>query len=339
MISAAPDIPALSPPQQIRRVLVGEDDPIYRRVLQSLLQRAAFEVTVVSNGAEVLHAACLADAPRLLLLDWVMPGLQGPEICRRLRQAPPSELYQYIILLSAKDAKSDAVEGLEAGADDYLTKPFDAQELLARLRAGMRILDLQDRLVEASRALQHQATHDPLTGLWNRLAWPKLLCAELERTRRSGSTLTVLMIDLDHFKSINDQLGHLAGDRVLRDVASTLCNAVRTYDISGRYGGEEFIVVATDLDEDAAYSYANRIRNEISRICIPERKRPGSLTASIGVAQVQGTDTCDADALIRAADAALYVAKELGRDRVLQVRVPTHSFAAPAPRCELATVA
>jgi diguanylate cyclase (GGDEF)-like protein len=308
------------------RVLVGEDDAMYRRVLQSLLAGNGFDVTVVANGREALELACQPGAPRLLVLDWLMPGIYGPEICRSLRAHPPTELYQYILLLTAKDDKADTVRGLEAGADDYLTKPFDAQELLARLRTGARILELQDRLLEAKRRLEYQATHDPLTGLWSRVAWPRLLTAELQRARRSQSSLTVLMIDIDHFKAVNDQFGHATGDAVLREVADMLRNAVRTYDIAGRYGGEEFIVAAPHLSLEAAFGYADRIRTEIATIRFPGAVQEPSVSVSIGVAQIQAGDTCDSDALVRGADAALYVAKALGRNRVVQVTLPTNSF-------------
>jgi diguanylate cyclase (GGDEF)-like protein len=307
----------LSPREDIRRVLVGEDDGVYRKLLQSLLQRANFEVTVVSDGMQALEAARVPHAPRLLILDWVMPGFYGPEICRKLRECPSTELYQYIILLSAKDAKADTVEGLEAGADDYLTKPFDAQELLARLRAGMRILELQDCLLEAGKKLQYQATHDSLTGLWNRSAWIKLISAEWERACRNNRGITILMIDIDHFKVVNDNFGHAAGDTVLRAVGNTLDNLVRAYDVAGRYGGEEFIVVASDLDREASGYYADRIRTAIAALNVSGETQPISVTASFGVAHTDLPQSCTPDRLMRAADQALYESKARGRNCVV----------------------
>jgi diguanylate cyclase (GGDEF)-like protein len=320
-----------------RRILVAEDDAVYRRVLQALLQQANFEATVVSDGLQALEAARTPDAPRLLILDWLMPGLQGPEICRKLREDPPTELYQYMVLLSAKDGKADTVEGLEAGADDYLTKPFDAQELLARIRAGMRILELQDRLLEAGKKLQYEATHDPLTGLWNRLAWMKLISAEFERACRKHCGITVLMIDIDHFKGVNDSYGHSAGDAVLRVIGDTLGSMVRTYDIAGRYGGEEFIVVASDLDQDASGFYADRIRSAISALKVSAAPHFISVSVSIGVAHTAFPQNCTADQLVRAADHALYKSKARGRNCVMVRSLDSELML--ADRCELSVPA
>jgi diguanylate cyclase (GGDEF)-like protein len=299
------------------RVLIAEDDGVYRHVLQSLLQRASFETIVVSDGAEALQAARMPDAPRLLILDWVMPGFYGPELCRQLRHCPPSERYQYILLLTSKDSKTDTVEGLEAGADDYLTKPFNPQELLARLRAGTRILELQDRLLETQKELEYQATHDPLTGLWNRLAWKKLLASELQRARRNRTSLSVLMIDVDHFKLVNDTYGHSIGDAVLRELGQSLHSLVRAYDVAGRYGGEEFIIVAQQLSEAGACEYANRIRNALAGITVAGQRALISVTVSVGIAHAEPNRPCVPDAFVLVADHALYAAKAQGRDRVV----------------------
>lgn len=328
------DSPALFlPGENNRRVLVGEDDALYRKALQTLLQRANFKVTLVSDGVQALEAARAPNAPRLLILDWVMPGLQGPEICRKLRQAPSTELYQYIVLLSAKDAKADTVEGLEAGADDYLTKPFDPHELLARLRAGTRVLELQDRLLDAGKKLEYQATHDSLTGLWNRLAWIKLVSAEWERACRSGCGITVLMIDIDHFKEVNDTHGHVAGDAVLRAVGGTLGNMVRAYDVAGRYGGEEFIVVASGFNLQASTFYANRIRTAIGGLSVSARTHVISVTVSIGGAYSESPQNCTADELVRSADQALYKSKALGRNCVVVDDLESASLSTEA--CDL----
>ena len=185
--------------------------------------------------------------PQMLILDWVMPKIDGVELCRRIRarnRAP----YQYILLVTAKDDKQDKISGLEAGADDYLTKPFDRSELHARLRAGRRILALQDDLIQAREGLRFQATHDVLTGNLNRGAILDLLRRELERAVRSQSAAGILLLDLDHFKKINDTYGHLTGDRVLKEVAQRIRGAVRSYDAVGRYGGEEFLVVLPGCD-------------------------------------------------------------------------------------------
>jgi diguanylate cyclase (GGDEF)-like protein len=272
---------------------------------------------MVSNGLEALGAASAPDAPRLLILDWVMPGLHGPEVCQRLRQNPTSELYQYIVLLSAKKAKSDAVEGLEAGADDYLTKPFDAQELLARLRGGVRILELQDRLLDITTELEYEATHDSLTGLWNQLAWRKLLTAEWERACRKKCNITVLMVDIDHFKVVNDTYGHCSGDAVLRAVGNTLRNMVRVYDVAGRYGGEEFAIAASELEPAALTDYAERIRAAVAALTVFGDEGEISVTVSMGVAHTESPEAYATEQLLRAADHALYKAKARGRNCVV----------------------
>ena len=314
----APGAQAEAPlaPAMPREILVAEDDAIYRHLLQTLLRRASFLVRTVSNGVDALRIAQADGAPRLLIFDWMMPGLSGIELCRRLRQERATRLYQYIILLTSKDAKTDTVAGLEAGADDYLTKPVDYQELLARLRAGTRILELEDRLLNAQKEMEYLATHDSLTGLWNRLVWKKLLAAEFERAYRNATSVAVLMIDLDHFKSVNDTYGHSAGDALLNKVGDVLQSLVRAYDHVGRYGGEEFIILAQELSRDAVYDYAERIRSTLAQTAIMHEESPISVTVSIGVAFAEILQERSPDVMVRAADRALYRAKARGRNCV-----------------------
>lgn len=298
------------------RVLVAEDDPVYRRALQTLLARASFAVDTVDNGLDALRACRKPDAPRVVILDWMMPGMSGPEVCRALR-AETGERYQYIILLTAKDAKTDTVTGLEAGADDYLTKPFDAQELLARLRAGTRILELQDKLLGAKKEMEYLATHDPVTGLWNRTAWNKLLVAEFERAHRNADTLAVLMIDIDHFKLVNDNFGHAAGDAVLENMGEMLRALVRAYDVVGRYGGEEFIIIAQQTSERSTQEYADRIRIALAEAAVDNGNASLTVTVSIGCAFAANLAHCTPEGMIRSADEALYAAKARGRNCVV----------------------
>ena len=206
-----------------------------------------YEVTAAHSGTEAWEVLQAEDAPRVALLDWMMPGIDGLEICRRVR-ARSSQPYVYIMLLTANDKVGNLVEGLESGADDYLTKPFHPQELRARLRVGLRMLELESSLVEARENLRFKASHDALTSIWNRGAIIELLERELSRARRDGSSVGILLADIDHFKRINDTRGHLVGDEVLRAVTGRLKGEVRSYDAVGRYGGEEFLILLPGCD-------------------------------------------------------------------------------------------
>jgi two-component system cell cycle response regulator len=244
-----------------------------------------------------------------------MPGMHGPEVCRQLREQA-SERYQYVLLLTSKDTTDDIVAGLESGADDYLTKPFEVDELLARLRVGTRIIKLQDRLLSTQEALRFQATHDPLTGVWNHGALLELVRAEVDRCRRKSTSLSLFMIDIDHFKRVNDDFGHLAGDAVLREVAQRLDAAVRTYDVLGRCGGEEFMVVSSELTYERPYQFADRLR---TAVCSSPFRTPQSgveVSISVGGVTAQPDASCSVEKLIHGADTALYAAKRNGRNRV-----------------------
>src|SRR5580692_9160242 len=205
----------------INAVLIAEDDPIFRRILESWFKKWDYQVTAVENGVDAWEVLQREDAPQLVILDWMMPGMDGIEICRRIRSGDQG-VYRYVLLLTAKDDKQDVIAGLEAGADDYLTKPFDVDELRARVRAGKRILDLQAALFHAQDDLQSAALHDSLTGLWNRGAILDLLRREVCRRQRTGDALGVIMADIDYFKKINDTHGHLVGDAVLQEVTRRL---------------------------------------------------------------------------------------------------------------------
>lgn len=297
------------------RVLVAEDDPLYRRVLQHFLAGKGYVVQLVSDGLQALQDALTPDAPRLLVLDWMMPGLSGPEVCRRLRAAPRDH-YQYVLLLTAKHTTADIVEGLEAGADDYLTKPFNVHEFFARMHVGERMIKLHDSLFAAQEALRLQATHDSLTGIWNRGALFELLRAEVERAQRKPASLSLFLIDLDNFKRVNDEFGHLTGDAILHEIAQRLSAAVRAYDIVGRYGGEEFIVAAAELGTELPYQFAERLRLAVSASPVRTPKAEVTVTISIGMVTANPCGQCSIEKLIQSADAALYQAKANGRNRV-----------------------
>ena len=296
------------------RMLIAEDDAASRRLLEANLKRWGYEAVVCVNGREALDALMRDDGPCLAVLDWMMPELDGVEVCRRLR-ARGEEPYIYIILLTARTEKEDLLLGLEAGADDYLVKPFDALELRARLRAGRRILDLQMQLIAARERLREQATHDPLTALYNHSAVLDVLRREVARGLRERLPLGVLMMDIDLFKRVNDSLGHVVGDEVLRDIADRLRDTVREYDSVGRYGGEEFLAILPDCDEENSRGVAERIRRAIESAPFATPRGDVSLTMSLGLANAPGRDVVDGAALVRAADAALYRAKHLGRNR------------------------
>jgi two-component system, cell cycle response regulator len=295
------------------KVLVADDDPVSRRLLQVCLTKAGYETIVSVDGAEALAIVNGTDCPRLMVLDWMMPHVDGVEICRAIRKLA-QEPYIYVILLTARGRQEEIIEGLEAGADDYITKPFDLDELKARLRAGKRILDLQEQIVFAREQLRNQATHDSLTGLLNRPAILETLHREVRRSVREGTPVAVIMADLDHFKQINDTYGHAVGDDVLRESARRMLNAIRDYDSIGRYGGEEFLVIASGCGVQRATIQAERLCACVSAAPIDSAGHRIQMTLSVGVAAC--TDRKQSDDLLRIADEALYEAKNAGRNRV-----------------------
>ena len=265
------------------RVLAAEDNPVFQSMLKTMLTKWGYQAVIARSGTEAWRVLESEDAPRLAVLDWMMPGMDGVEICRRIRSAN-REPYIYILLLTARTESQDLIEGMDAGADDYLTKPFNAHELRVRLHAGRRILDLQEELLRTREALRDQATHDGLTGLLNRTTILETLDDELARAARAGQPVSVLMVDLDRFKAINDTYGHLAGDAVLREAARRLKSAARRYDSVGRYGGEEFLIVLPGCDAANAGLQAERMREAIGGTPFAAPFHIVSVTASLGVA-------------------------------------------------------
>ncbi len=297
------------------RILIADDDALSRTLLERTLQRAGYEVTAVDNGRSAAEHLCSQDGPRLALLDWVMPELDGPAVCRQVRQKR-EQPYVHMVLLTSKESKQDVVEGLESGADDYLVKPFDVEELKARLRTGLRILQLEDRLVEAREDMRFKATHDPLTGLFNRGVIVDLLAREVARSHREGSCSVVLLGDVDHFKAINDTRGHVVGDAVLREIANRILGSVRSYDYVGRYGGEEFLVVLNNCDASLSLSRAEQIRRAIAGAPVQTPWDPIPVTMSLGVLATKDCGLRSAEEIIHEVDAALYKAKAAGRNCV-----------------------
>ena len=309
------DSPILQDKPPLGQILVADDSPVFRDMLQKMLLEWGYETIAVSDGRQAWDLLRQENGPRLALLDWMMPGMEGAEVCRQVR-AGVRDRYVYMILLSVRAGLDDVVTGIESGADDYIVKPFEVDELHARVRAGRRVLALQEELVEAREALRDQATRDGLTGLWNRTAIFDILQNELARSGRSGEPLIVLMADLDGFKPVNDRFGHMAGDAVLRQVAARMRAAVRRYDAVGRYGGEEFLIVLPRCERVGGLALAERIRHAIGAECFRAGDVEIRLICSLGAACARPPVVPLADDLVREADAALYRAKHQGRDRV-----------------------
>jgi diguanylate cyclase (GGDEF)-like protein len=297
------------------RVLIADDDTISRRLLKVILEKNHCDVVEAEDGSGAWAALQQPDPPRLAILDWMMPKMDGIQICQELRKGI-TDPYIYVLLLATKNLKADVVSGLKAGADDYLTKPFHAQELLARLWTGKRMIDLQGKLIAAREALREAATHDPLTALWNRSAIVDYLKAELARAQRQCGFLSVIMLDIDHFKAINDTYGHQVGDTVLGEVAQRLMSIMRPYDAVGRYGGEEFLIVVSGCDGHDSVGVAERIRARIDDHPVDTYAGEISVTASLGVSTAGGGNPVDFESFLRSADEALYRAKRTGRNRV-----------------------
>jgi two-component system, cell cycle response regulator len=302
------------------RILIADDDPVSCRLLDRLLNKWGYQVIAAHDGAEAWEVLQAERAPRVALLDWMMPGMDGLEVCRRVR-ARSSQPYVYIILLTANDKVGNVVEGLESGADDYLTKPFHPQELRARLRVGLRMLELESGLVEARESLRFKASHDALTSIWNRGAIIELLERELSRARRDGSSVGILLADIDHFKRINDTRGHLVGDEVLRAVTGRLRGEVRSYDAVGRYGGEEFLILLPGCDTPKLTAKAQQLVKIIERSSVETSTGPVPVTISIGGIASGDCRHAELSTLLRAADTALYRAKVSGRNRSEMARL------------------
>ncbi|HTU48248.1 MAG TPA: diguanylate cyclase [Bryobacteraceae bacterium] len=296
------------------KVLIADDSATSRILLRSSLLRWGYDVAVAENGAQAWEILAAPDAPTMAILDWVMPHMTGPEVCRRVREAH-REPYTYILLLTSKNTKDETVEGLEAGADDYIVKPFDEHELQVRLRAGQRIVDLQMHLLRAREELRERANKDLLTMLPNRPAIAARLEQELSRCHRDRRTVGVILLDIDHFKKINDTYGHFAGDAVLRETAARLRGNMRPYDAVGRYGGEEFLVVLPNCDLEQAATQAERMRHKLHSSTMIVDGAEMRVSASFGVTVSDGSER-NSDVFVRVADEALYRAKASGRNCV-----------------------
>jgi len=301
------------------RVLIADDNAISRVTLQHAVLRWGYEALMAENGAQAWEILADPGAPSLAILDWVMPYLTGPEVCRRVRETR-REPYPYILLLTSKNTKTETVQGLEAGADDYIVKPFDEHELRARLRIGKRLVDLQVDLLTAREELRERANKDLLTMLPNRSAIDTTLEQELSRCHRDRRTVGVILLDLDHFKKINDTYGHFAGDAVLRETATRLRGNMRPYDQVGRYGGEEFLVILPNCDLEQAAMQAERMRQKLQSSPMTVDGTEMSVSASFGVTVSDGSERSP-EAFVRVADEALYRAKANGRNCIWSLQL------------------
>ena len=296
------------------KILIADDEPVSRRLLEGTLKKLGHEVLAVEDGTQAVATLLEPDAPRMAILDWMMPGCDGLAVCREVRKrAAP---YTYVILLTSRDRRSDMVEALDAEVDDFLTKPYDAVELRARLRSGERVLLLQETLLEAQEMLRHEATHDRLTGLWNRARIIDHLRREARRTDREKAALAVLLVDIDHFKQVNDTFGHGMGDVVLHETAQRMRSVLRDYETIGRYGGEEFLIVLSKADLAVSRQVGERIRAVVGGAPIVHGDTTVHVKVSVGLASTERG--FDPTALVNAADTALYRAKQQGRNRVAE---------------------
>ena len=311
------------------RILIADDEATSRLMLSGVLQKFGHEVIATMDGSEAWEAMQRPDAPTLAILDWMMPGLTGVEVCHRIRGLATDEP-PYLILLTSMAEKADIVAGLEAGADDYLAKPFDPGELRARVEVGRRITELQTRLREARDALADAAMHDPLTGALNRRAFADILSRALSEERRHHDGLALGICDVDEFKKVNDAHGHQVGDEALCGLVAHVTGNLRGHDVLCRYGGDEFVVLAEHVADADPTSLYERLRAAVADHPIPTDAGDLSLTISFGVSVWR--EGYSADDLLGAADDALYRAKRDGRNRVVlaEQRIPERA-SSPRP--------
>ena len=297
------------------KLLIAEDDLVSRKILEKHARTWEFEVHTADDGKKAWNIF-QKEHIQIAILDWMMPLISGIKLCRRIRQEKREE-YVYIILLTSRNNQNDVITGLTAGADDYIKKPFNIPELKSRLKIGSRIIKLQQQLLESKRKIQDIAIHDGLTTLFNRAEIVRILDSEFEQARREKKPLGVIMLDVDHFKRINDHFGHQTGDEVLTKIALRLKKNIRPYDKIGRYGGEEFLVVLPNCGLVEASQIAERIRRSIFGKKIKTGDRFLDVSVSLGCTSLGNPQISSPKELVNISDQAMYEAKKEGRNRVV----------------------
>jgi len=295
-------------------ILVVDDSPVYRKLVEQVLFSQPFSLLFARNGREALELY-RKHSPCLVITDWMMPDLSGPELCQQIR-TDCSEVYTYLIVMTSNTEKENVVKALESGADDYLTKPFDPGEMLARIGVGRRIIDLNRELASKRLELEEAARTDPLTALPNRRAIEDWASRQLRGSARHGFPFWVVIGDIDCFKSVNDTFGHDAGDIVLKTFADLLKKNTRGSDMCGRLGGDEFLMILTHVREQSIETAVTRLREQFAALSFPFKGQSISVTASFGVCGTNGNDDQELVNIIRKADQLLYEAKRAGRNLV-----------------------
>jgi two-component system cell cycle response regulator len=296
------------------QILVVDDSPVSRKVLEHALSDEPYAILFAKSGEEAIRFF-QEHKPAVVITDWMLPDSSGPELCQRIRSDAQNS-YTYIILLTSVTEKDSVVKGLAAGADDYLTKPFDSSELVARIGVGQRIIDLHRQIEEKNRLLEEAARTDYLTGLANRRAIEEWATRQLRGAARHGYPFWVVIADLDSFKSVNDNYGHDAGDVVLQKFAEILRQNTRASDLSGRLGGDEFLLVLTHVERENIELTLDRLREQFGSQMFAFNGQKVKVTASFGITGFQGKVAPEIGALVRQADKALYTAKRAGRNQV-----------------------
>lgn len=296
-------------------VLVVDDEPAIRHLVAYSIKSGGLNVVEASNGIEALDIIA-SNQPDLLVLDVMMPGMTGFQVLREMKtRFPDADLPT--ILLTAKAELSDKTEGFESGAEDYVTKPFAPKELLMRVQAQLRLKEQRDKLRSAAQGLQQLSATDELTGAYNRRHLLQRIREEFSESNRHERAMSFILFDIDHFKSVNDNYGHLAGDAVLKNLAEVVRQSTRQEDVLARYGGEEFAILLPTTPREIAITLAERIRQSVASKPFAHENLTLQVTISLGVAGIPDDAVEDIEDLIEAADRRLYVAKNSGRNRTV----------------------